>query len=111
MAVLNGDVDAAFVFKDARNLVAKDEPKVFEEVKPIYFTSKVPNDTISVRPDMNKKFRRKLAKAFKEIIKTKSGAKILNNIYDHYGYKNAKDSDYNIIRKYQKEAQKAQDSK
>ena len=49
VSVLNGDTDAAFVFKDARNLVAKDEPNVFKEVKPIYFTKKVPNDTISVR--------------------------------------------------------------
>lgn len=111
MSVLNGDTDAAFVFKDARNLVAKDEPQVFKKVKPIYFTAKVPNDTISVRPDMSMKFRKKLAKAFKEIVKSKQGAKILNNIYDHYGYKNAKDSDYNIIRKYQKEAKEAQDGK
>lgn len=111
MSVLNGDTNAAFVFKDARNLVAKDEPKVFEKVKPIYFTKPVPNDTISVRPDMNKAFQKKLAKAFKEIVKSKKGAKILNGIYDHYGYKNTKDSDFNIIRKYQKISKEAQDAK
>lgn len=111
VSVLNGDTDAAFVFKDARNLVAKDEPNVFKEVKPIYFTKKVPNDTISVRSDMSSAFRKKLAKSMKEIVKTKEGAKILNNIYDHYGYKDAKDSDYNIIREYQSLAKKAQESK
>lgn len=111
MSVLNGDTDAAFVFTDARNLVAKDEPQVFKKVKPIYFTKEVPNDTISVRPDMSKKFRAKLAKAFKEIVKSKKGAHILNSIYDHYGYKNAKNSDYNIIRHYQKIAKKAQSAK
>ncbi len=111
MSVLNGDTDAAFVYKDARNLVAKDEPNVFKDVKPIYFTTKVPNDTISVRPDMSKKFQKKLAKAMKEIIKTKEGAQILNHIYDHYGYIDAKDSDYNVIREYQKLAKKAQGSK
>ncbi|MDT9605708.1 phosphate/phosphite/phosphonate ABC transporter substrate-binding protein [Lactobacillus johnsonii] len=111
VSVLNGDTDAAFVFKDARNLVAKDEPNVFKEVKPIYFTKKVPNDTISVRSDMSSAFRKKLAKSMKEIVKTKEGAKILKNIYDHYGYKDAKDSDYNIIREYQSLAKKAQESK
>ena len=111
VSVLNGDTDAAFVFKDARNLVAKDEPNVFKEVKPIYFTKKVPNDTISVRSDMSSAFRKKLAKSMNEIVKTKEGAKILNNIYDHYGYKDAKDSDYNIIREYQSLAKKAQESK
>ena len=111
VSVLNGDTDAAFVFKDARNLVAKDEPNIFKEVKPIYFTKKVPNDTISVRSNMSSAFRKKLAKSMKEIVKTKEGAKILNNIYDHYGYKDAKDSDYNIIREYQSLAKKAQESK
>ena len=111
VSVLNGDTDAAFVFKDDRNLVAKDEPNVFKEVKPIYFTKKVPNDTISVRSNMSSAFRKKLAKSMKEIVKTKEGAKILNNIYDHYGYKDAKDSDYNIIREYQSLAKKAQESK
>ena len=71
VSVLNGDTDAAFVFKDARNLVAKDEPNVFKEVKPIYFTKKVPNDTISVRSNMSSAFRKKLAKSMKEIVKTK----------------------------------------
>lgn len=111
MSVLNGDTDAAFVYKDARNLVAKDEPTVFKKVQPIYFTKKVPNDTISVRSDMSSSFRKKLSKAMKEIIKTKEGAKVLNNIYDHYGYKDAKDSDYNVIREYQSLAKKAQESK
>lgn len=107
MSVLNGDTDAAFVFTDARNLVAKDDPQVFKKVKPIYFTKEVPNDTISVRPDMSKSFQKKLAKSFKEIVKSKKGAQILNHIYDHYGYKDAKDSDYNIIRQYQKISKKA----
>ena len=111
VSVLNGDTDAAFVFKDARNLVAKDEPNVFKEVKPIYFTKKVPNDTISVRSNMSSAFRKKLAKSMTEIVNTKEGAKILNNIYDHYGYKDAQDSDYNIIREYQSLAKKAQESK
>lgn len=107
LSVLNGDTDAAFVFRDARNTLKKDNPKIFEKVKPIYFTKEVPNDTISVRSDMSKSFREKLAKAFKEIIKTKEGAYILNNIYDHFGYTDAKDSNYDIVRKYQKEAHNA----
>ena len=62
--VLNGDTDAAFVFEDARNTVKKDNPKIMDQVVPIYFTKPIPNDTISVRSDMSKSFRKKLAKAF-----------------------------------------------
>ena len=44
--VLNGDTDAAFVFEDARTIVKKDNPKIMEQVVPIYFTKPIPNDTI-----------------------------------------------------------------
>ncbi|MCF1783705.1 phosphate/phosphite/phosphonate ABC transporter substrate-binding protein [Lactobacillus mulieris] len=107
LSVYNGDVDAACVFADARNIAAKDEPKVMTDTKPIYFTKWLPNDTISVRSDMSKTFRKKLSAAFKNIIKTKEGKNVLYNIYNHLGYVDAKDSDFDIVRKYQKDANKA----
>ena len=100
--VLNGDTDAAFVYEDARNDVLKDEPKIMSKVVPIYFTKRIPNDTISVLPSMSKSFRKKLAKAFISIANSKDGKKMIENIYSHEGYTYAKDSDYNIIRKYDK---------
>ena len=81
LSVLNGDVDAAFVFSDARN--------------------------IAVRKDMPKKFRVKLAKAFKNIAKSKKGKQIIESIYNHYGYVEAKDSDFDGLRQYQKIVNKA----
>ena len=100
--VLNGDTDAAFVYEDARNDVLKDEPKIMSKVVPIYFTKRIPNDTISVLPSMPKSFRKKLAKAFISIANSKDGRKLIESIYSHEGYTYAKDSDYNIIRKYDK---------
>ncbi len=108
LSVENGDIDAAFTFADARPIAAQDDPKVMKDIKPIYFTKWIPNDTISVRHDMNPAFRKKLAKAFKNIAKSKKGKKIIESIYQHYGYRNAKDSDFNIIRTYQKELNKIQ---
>ncbi len=100
--VLNGDTDAAFVFEDARNLVKADNPKIMKQVVPIYFTKPIPNDTISVRPDMNKSFKKKLAKAFIAVGKSKKGRKVIESVYSHEGYAYAKDSDFNIVRKYDK---------
>ncbi|NRO72670.1 Phosphate-import protein PhnD [Lactobacillus helveticus] len=102
ISVLNGDVDAAFVFSDARNIAAKDDKRAMTDVVPIYFTQWIPNDTISVRKDMPKKFRVKLAKAFKNIAKSKKGKQIIESIYSHYGYVDAKDSDFDVLRNYQK---------
>ena len=103
--VLNKDTDAAFVFEDARHNVLKDNPKIKSQVVPIYYTRPVPNDTISVVPSMSKAFREKLAKAFIAIGKSKEGKKVIESVYDQEGYIRAKDSDYNIVRKYQKIAE------
>ena len=103
ISVENGDIDAAFTFADARPIAAQDEPTVMKDVVPIYFTKWIPNDTISVRHDLSPKFRKKLSKAFKKIAKSKQGKKIIESIYQHYGYVDAKDSDFDIIRNYQKE--------
>ena len=100
--VLNGDTDAAFVFEDARNIVKKDNPKIMSQVVPIYFTKPIPNDTISVIPSMSKSFRKKLAKAFIAVAKSKEGKKVIESVYSHEGYAYAKDSDFNVIRKYDK---------
>ncbi|UQS86861.1 phosphate/phosphite/phosphonate ABC transporter substrate-binding protein [Nicoliella spurrieriana] len=105
LSVYNKNTDAAFVFQGARTLVTKDAPDVMKEVVPIYTTGKIPNDTITVRGDMSKKWQKKIADAFKKIVKTKKGHEIMSSVYSHEGYVNAKDSDFNSIRKYDKIAE------
>ncbi|MDF7638161.1 phosphate/phosphite/phosphonate ABC transporter substrate-binding protein [Lactobacillus sp. ESL0791] len=100
--VLNGDTDAAFVFEDARTIVQKDNPKIMSQVVPIYFTKPIPNDVIGVTPNISKKFKDKLAKAFISIAKSKEGHKVIESIYTHEGYDYVKDSDFDIVRKYDK---------
>ncbi|WP_179394835.1 phosphate/phosphite/phosphonate ABC transporter substrate-binding protein [Lacticaseibacillus absianus] len=102
MSVLNGDTDAAFVFEDARNVVKKDVPDIMDKVIPLYFTKPIPNDTIAVRTDMSKAFRTKLANAFIKIAKTKKGHAIISSVYTHEGYVHSKDSNFDIVRKYEK---------
>lgn len=102
LSVLNGDVDAAFVFEDARMNVMKDQPNIMKEVEPIYFTKPIPNDTITVRADMSKKWQNKIQNAFIEIGKTPEGRKIISSLYTHEGYVKATDSDFDTVRKYAK---------
>lgn len=102
LAVLKGDVDAAAVFEDARNNVKKDKPDVFNQTKIIYRTQGIPNDTISVRSDMDKEWKDKIAKAFTDIAKNPEGLKIIKDTYDHVGYIKSQDSNFEIIREYQK---------
>jgi phosphonate transport system substrate-binding protein len=102
LAVLNGDVDAAAVFEDARNTVKKDYPDIFTKVVPIYFTQGIPNDTISVRPDMADDWKKKIAQAFIDIAKDPKGGQVVYDIYSHRGYTLSDDSKFNIVREYNK---------
>lgn len=100
LSVLNGDVDAAFVFEDARNTVKNDYPEIMDEVEPMYFTEPIPNDTISVRSDMSEEWDKKIQDAFIAIGKDEEGKQIISDIYSHEGYIVSKDSNFDIVREY-----------
>ncbi|TYR78871.1 phosphate/phosphite/phosphonate ABC transporter substrate-binding protein [Priestia megaterium] len=100
ISVLNGDVDAAVVFQDARNIVKSDYPTVFEDTKVIHFTEPIPNDTISVRSDMDEEWVQKLKDAFIAIGKDEKGHQIIKDIYTHEGYSESEDSVFDIVREY-----------
>lgn len=103
LAVLNGDVDAAFVFEDARNTVKKDKPDIFQKVSVLYRTDKIPNDTVSVRSDLDKEWQKKVQQAFIDIGKDPEGKKIIKDIYTHEGYAASDDKNFDIVRQYSKQ--------
>lgn len=100
LSVLNGDVDAAFVFEDARNTVKNDYPEIMDVVEPMYFTEPIPNDTISVRSDMSEEWDKKIQDAFIAIGKDEEGKQIISDIYSHEGYVVSQDSNFDIVREY-----------
>ncbi|WP_461197651.1 phosphate/phosphite/phosphonate ABC transporter substrate-binding protein [Enterococcus sp. N249-2] len=100
LSVLNGDVDAAFVFEDARNTVKSDYPEIMDEVEPMYFTEPIPNDTISVRSDMSEEWDKKIQDAFIAIGQDEEGKQIISDIYSHEGYVVSQDSNFDIVREY-----------
>lgn len=100
LAVLNGDVDAAAIFQDARNIVKKDYPTVFEVTRVLAFTSPIPNDTITARSDMNADWVAKIQQAFIDIGNDTEGHAIIKEIYSHEGYVKSSDSIFDIVREY-----------
>ncbi|GAF63177.1 phosphate/phosphite/phosphonate ABC transporter substrate-binding protein [Alkalihalobacillus trypoxylicola] len=99
-AVLNGEADAAAIFQDARNVVVNDFPTVFEDTKVVALTEKIPNDTISVRPDMDDEWKTKIQQAFIEIGQSEEGLEIIRDIYSHEGYAESQDSNFDVVRDY-----------
>lgn len=100
IAVLNGDVDAAAIFQDARTLVSKDYPTVFEDTRVVTYTENIPNDTISVRSDMNAEWVTKIQDAFIALGNDEASRAIIYDIYSHQGYVKSEDSIFNIVREY-----------
>ncbi|MGG0737773.1 MULTISPECIES: phosphate/phosphite/phosphonate ABC transporter substrate-binding protein [Niallia] len=100
ISLLNGDVDAAAVFQDARNIVKADYPTVFEDTKVVSFTEEIPNDTVSVRSDMTDDWKKKLQDAFIAIGKSDEGHEIIRDIYTHEGYVVSDDSNFDVVREY-----------
>lgn len=101
LAVLNGEVDAAAVFQDIRAQM-KDVPDAVAKTRVLAFTEKIPNDTISVRSDMDANFRKKLQDAFIAIGKDPEGKKIISEVYSHQGYVASEDKNFDIVRDYAK---------
>ncbi|WNS75817.1 phosphate/phosphite/phosphonate ABC transporter substrate-binding protein [Bacillus sp. DTU_2020_1000418_1_SI_GHA_SEK_038] len=100
IALLNGDVDAAVIFQDARNIVKGDYPNVFEETKVLHFTEPIPNDTISIRSDMSEEWAKKIQDAFIAIGEDEEGHAIIKDIYSHEGYTPSEDKVFDIVRDY-----------
>ena len=99
LALLNGEVDAAFAFLDARlssvfdAYNAVEGQNVFADTKVIALTSGIYNDTISVVKDMDATLKTAIQEAFLEIIETEVGLQALS-VYNHTGYLVADDADY-----------------
>ncbi|MDI3269936.1 MAG: phosphate/phosphite/phosphonate ABC transporter substrate-binding protein [Bacillota bacterium] len=98
LALLRGDVDAAFSFDDARTIVQKVDPDVMQKTRILTYTDPIPNDTVSVRSSLSPEWHEKIQKAFLAIAEDPKGKEIIKEIYSHDGYAPAKDQDFDVVR-------------
>jgi phosphonate transport system substrate-binding protein len=102
MAVYNNQADAAFTFKDARTLFSKEAffADLMAKVVLVSNTTEIPNDTISVIPNLDPVLKERIRLAFINMVKKPEGLLIMQKIYNHEGYAPAKDTDYDQVRTY-----------
>ncbi|HHX03162.1 MAG TPA: phosphate/phosphite/phosphonate ABC transporter substrate-binding protein [Tissierellia bacterium] len=100
LGVYNGQVDAAFTFKDARTLVEDELEDVYEKVVFVTDTTSIPNDTISVIPSLDPALKEKIKQAFLNIAASEEGLEIIRAVYNHEGYAPATDDEYAMVREY-----------
>lgn len=105
-AVLNKQMDAAFVFEGARNVFASgfSDNDLFKDLKVLYLTEgDIPNDAIAVQPDMSKDLKAEIKKTFLNMKDDEDGKEAMS-LWGHQGYEEAADSAYDTIRDYTKKA-------
>lgn len=105
LAVLNGDVDAAFSFEGGRGLLLKEFPDITQRLSvAVLSKARIPNDAIAVSTKMSEADRTAVEDAFMAIAKDEEGHKIISTLYSHQGYVKADQSAYDVVREYTKRA-------
>lgn len=105
-AVLNGQMDAAFVFEGARNVFASSfaDNDSFKDLKVLYLTEgDIPNDAIAVQPKMDDALKKEIKDVFLNMKDDEEGAEAMS-LWGHQGYEEAADSAYDTIREYTEKA-------
>lgn len=96
--LLNGDVDMATTFVDVRTRYEDDFPGATEVTSILGYTDYIPNISVTVKGDMDKELQDKIGKALLKIADTEKGAPILQELFNIYGFVEATDTDYDVIR-------------
>lgn len=105
LAVLNGDVDAAFSFEGGRVLLLGEIPDVTDQVSVLHLTEdRIPNDAIAVQPSMDEDLKQAVKDAFLAIAEDPEGHETISNLYSHQGYVEADQAAYDIVREYTERA-------
>ncbi|MBL1228242.1 phosphate/phosphite/phosphonate ABC transporter substrate-binding protein [Enterococcus sp. BWB1-3] len=105
-AVLNGQMDAAFVFEGARNVFASSfsDDDLFKDLSVLYLTEgDIPNDAIAVQPEMDETLKAEIKEVFLGMKADEEGAEAMS-LWGHQGYEEAADSAYDTIRAYTEKA-------
>jgi phosphonate transport system substrate-binding protein len=111
-----GKVDAAATYyapddegipQDARKLVKKQFPDVFEKTRILLITDPIPSEPVVFRKDLPAELSEKLLKTMLDFSQTKEGAAVLETLYHTNGFRRTSDEDYAPIRAILKELGKS----
>lgn len=96
--VMNKDVDVAPIFVDAREKFKSEFPGVMKETKVIGYTQQIPNISVTLKGDMDPEMGEKITKALVKVSSSEEGKKLLGELFNIYGFKEATDKDYEVIK-------------
>jgi len=101
--LLNGDVDVATTFVDSRDRYKEDFPTALEATRVLGYTKDIPNISVTVKGDMDAEMQVKIQEALLAVAESEEGAALLKELFNMYGFVEAVDADYDVIRDTAKE--------
>lgn len=103
LAVYNKQVDGGAIYagegSDAREKVVEMLPDVLKKTRVIARSVDIPNDTVSIRKDLPEEIVQKTIEGLKKVSESDEGKIAVMSMYGIDGFIDAKDSDYDSVRK------------
>lgn len=96
--LLNGDIDVATTFVDVRDRYKEEFPTAMDDARVLGYTDNIPNISVTVSGKMDDAMRSKIKDALLEISASEEGKQILTELFNMYGFVEATDADYEVIR-------------
>ncbi|WP_350343590.1 phosphate/phosphite/phosphonate ABC transporter substrate-binding protein [Proteinivorax tanatarense] len=96
--LLNGDVDVATTFVDARTRYSDDFPTALEETEVLGYTENIPNISVTAGSHLDEEMQQEIKTALLNIADDPVGEKLLIELFNQHGYVEASDEDYDVIR-------------
>ncbi|AFS79442.1 phosphonate ABC transporter, phosphate-binding protein PhnD [Gottschalkia acidurici 9a] len=96
--LVNGDVDVVPTFVDARQNFVSEFPDAIDKTKILGYTKDIPNISVTLRGDMDSDIGEKIKKALIKVGNSEEGKKLLGELFNIYGFEEATDKDYEVIK-------------
>ena len=93
-------IQAGFAYADVRSALLPDYPDIYSEVQVLEQTVGLPNDTVSIRPDMDPALATQLTNAMTAVMASPEGKALIGEIYGIDDLKPANDASYDITREF-----------
>lgn len=96
--LLQGDVDIACTYDDARKKMEKDYPDIMKKTKVLAYSDDIPYIALVANKDLDDQTKLAIKHAVMNKLNDGEGKKLISELFNLYGFKEASDSDYDSIR-------------
>ncbi len=103
IAVLNGDVEIAAAYDDARTYILGEYPEISTQVLPFNYSDWIPNDGVQVRGDLPDELKERIKQAFLKLTEEEAGLeqaeRMLYKLYEIDGFVEFEDGMYEPVKR------------